>query len=80
MRDVGVIERGQHFGLALEASHSFRTFSATSRLSLVSRKANDPLIFVALSLFLATVALAASYVAARRATKMDPIVVFEEHL
>ena len=41
---------------------------------LISVSATDPLIFVAAAVFLAAVALAASYLPARRATRIDPLV------
>ena len=36
-------------------------------------KPNDAIIFISIPLFLAFVALLASYIASRRATKLDPI-------
>jgi predicted permease len=50
-----------------------RTLSSFSHL-LYGVKASDPFTFIAVSLILATVAIFACYIPARRATRIDPIV------
>jgi ABC-type antimicrobial peptide transport system permease subunit len=50
-----------------------RTLSSFSHL-LYGVKASDPFTFIAVSLTLATVAIFACYIPARRATRIDPII------
>jgi putative ABC transport system permease protein len=74
LRDV--LRRGMEWtvaGLAVGIAAAF----AMSRLigsMLVNVSAADPVTFCGTALFLALVALAASYLPARRATKVDPMV------
>jgi putative ABC transport system permease protein len=63
-------------GLAIGAAAALiltRLLSSFSRL-LYGVGTNDPLTFTAVSLVLATVAVLACYIPARRATKVDPMV------
>jgi predicted permease len=72
---LGFVVR-QGMGLTLAGLLAGIAFAiAVTRLAaplLVNVSATDPLIFVAAALFLAAVALVASYVPARRATRIDP--------
>ena len=60
-------------GIAVGFAGSLAATRALSTL-LYGISATDPLTFVLLSIFLASVALVASYIPARRATKVDPMV------
>ena len=73
---VAVVRQGLEFALIGIASGLMGTF-ALSRLlrsMLVGVKPGDPGTFFGVSLLLLTVALLASYIPARRATKVDPMV------
>jgi putative ABC transport system permease protein len=60
-------------GLALGFAASFASTQVMQSL-LFEVEATDPLTLAAVALFLAATALAASYVPARRATRLDPVV------
>jgi len=70
-----VVRRGMRLTL-LGVAIGVAVALAVTRLAaslLVHVSATDPLVFIAASLFLAAVALAANYLPARRATRIDPI-------
>jgi ABC-type antimicrobial peptide transport system permease subunit len=60
-------------GIALGAATAFAVTRVMKEL-LFGVSATDPVTFLAVALLLATVTLLASYIPARRATKVDPIV------
>jgi len=69
-----VVRRGMRLtlvGVAIGAVAALAVTRLASSL-LVHVSATDPLVFAAASLFLAAVALAANYLPARRATRIDP--------
>ena len=74
LRDV--LLRGMKLTIAGLAAGIAGAFAVTRLVSsmLVNVGAADPVTFGAVAVFLAVVALAASYVPARRATKVDPMV------
>ena len=70
-----VVRRGMRltlFGVAIGVVAALAVTRLAASL-LVHVSATDPLVFIAASLFLAAVALAANYLPARRATRIDPI-------
>lgn len=71
-----VLRQGTASVLAGIAVGFVASLAATRALStlLYGVSATDPVTFILLSLFLAAVALVASYIPARRATKVDPMV------
>jgi ABC-type antimicrobial peptide transport system permease subunit len=60
-------------GLAVGVAGAFALTRVLASL-LFGVKPTDPLTFAAVSLLLAIVALAAGYIPARRATRIDPVV------
>jgi len=74
LRDV--LLRGMKLTIAGLAAGIAGAFAVTRLVSsmLVNVGAADPVTFGGVALFLAVIALAASYVPARRATKVDPMV------
>jgi ABC-type antimicrobial peptide transport system permease subunit len=60
-------------GLALGAASAFLATRAMSSL-LFGVRASDPITYVTICSILAAAAFAASYIPARRATKLDPLV------
>jgi len=78
-RDIFQLILGQGLRLTLVgvAAGLALSFALTRFLAgmLFGMSANDPLTFVAITLLLACVALLASFAPARRATKVNPIVV-----
>jgi len=74
LRDV--LLRGMKLTIAGLAAGIAGAFAVTHLVSsmLVNVGAADPVTFGAVAVFLAVVALAASYVPARRATRVDPMV------
>ncbi len=74
LRDV--LRRGMKLTFAGLAAGIAGAFAVTRLVSsmLVNVDAADPVTFAAVAVFLALVALAASYVPARRATRVDPMV------
>ncbi len=71
-----VLRHGAQLGLAGLIVGSFAAYLATRALSslLFGVNAHDPLVFSGVALSLAIVVMLASYIPARRATKVDPLI------
>ena len=71
---VSVVRQGLGLALAGVVAGALLAFVAARLIGglMVNRSASDPLVIAGVSLFLVAVALAASYLPARQATKVDP--------
>jgi ABC-type antimicrobial peptide transport system permease subunit len=81
-RNVLKLVLGEGFGLIVigEAIGLFAAYASTRLIAsqLHGIEAHDPLTFVVIALLLAMVSIAATFIPARRATRVDPIIALRE--